>query len=77
MSYSFSFYTIKVKNGVQHMRTHTHTHTHTHTQSLWGLSIDIMVFIVYKMYILPHYINPTSKPKTHFQKHDLDKILKR
>jgi len=75
MSYSFSFYTIKVKNGVQHMRTHTHTHTHT--QSLWGLSIDIMVFIVYKMYILPHYINPTSKPKTHFQKHDLEKILKR
>ncbi len=32
-------------------RTHTHTHTHTHTRWWFmGLSIDVMVFLQYKLY---------------------------
>jgi len=56
--------------------THTHTHTHTHTLGLlvyvyWGLSIDIMIFILFKLYIL------SPKPTHHllhiyiFKKHHL------
>jgi len=46
----------------------THTHTHTHTSgslSLRGLSIGVMVFILYKLYILSPYSNPTPKPTYH------------
>ncbi len=51
--------------------THTHTHhTHTHTHMLgfhvlWGLSIDVMVFILYKLYILSPYTAPIPKPNHH------------
>jgi len=43
---------------------HTHTHTHTHTNMrlvcyfCGGFSIDLMIFILYKLYILSHYTNP-------------------
>ncbi len=41
------------------------THTHTHTQSgicgLRGLSIGVMVFILYKLYVLQPYTYPTPK----------------
>jgi len=51
--------------------THTHTHTHTHTDllSLPGLLIDVMVFILYKLYILSLYTNPTSEPAHHTHTH--------
>jgi len=44
-----------------HTRTHTQTHTHTHTHThfcfceLWGHSIGVMVFILYK----PYFLSPT------------------
>ncbi len=46
------------------VQTHTHTHTHTHTCfcELWGHSIGVMVFILYKPYFLSPYTNPTPKP---------------
>jgi len=48
--------------------THTHTHTHTHTRlfsyTSWD-SIGLMVFILYKLYILSPYTNPTPIPTTH------------
>ncbi len=55
-----------------HTRTHTHTHTHTpHTHThvgfygLRGLSIGIMVFILYKLYVLLPYTYPTPKLSPH------------
>jgi len=48
-----------------------HTHTHTHLSgllSLWGLSINAMVFILYSLYILSPYSAPICKP-THHRKH--------
>ncbi len=71
--YSFYFY--------------THTHTHTHMLGfhvLWGLSIDVMVFILYKLYILSPYTAPIPKPNhhrrhsaiLHFQKTSLSLIYK-
>jgi len=50
--------------------THTHTHTQTHTLTLcfhvlWGLLIDIMIFILYKLYIMSPYTNLTPKPTHH------------
>ncbi len=79
-----------------HTPTHTHTHTHTHTPHthththmlgfhvLWGLSIDVMVFILYKLYILSPYTAPIPKPNhhrrhsaiLHFQKTSLSLIYK-
>ncbi len=67
--------------------THTHTHTHTHMLGfhvLWGLSIDVMVFILYKLYILSPYTAPIPKPNhhrrhsaiLHFQKTSLSLIYK-
>ncbi len=48
---------------------YTHTHTHTHTQSgicgLRGLSIGVMVFLLYKMYVLLPYTYPTPKLSPH------------
>ncbi len=58
-----------------HTHTHTHTHTphtpHTHTHTyvgfygLWGLSIGVMVFILYKLYVLLPYTYPTPKLSPH------------
>ncbi len=50
-----------------YMHTHTHTHTHTHVgfYGLWGLSIGVMVFILYKLYVLLPYTYPTPKLSPH------------
>ncbi len=58
-----------------HKHTHTHTraraHTHTHTRThvgfygLRGLSIGVMVFILYKLYVLLPYTYPTPKLSPH------------
>ncbi len=54
-----------------HTHTHTHTHarTHTHTHvvfyGLRGLSIGVMVFILYKLYVLLPYTYPTPKLSPH------------
>ncbi len=47
--------------------THTHTHTHTHVGfcGLWGLSIGVMVFILYNLYVLLPYTYPTPKLSPH------------
>ncbi len=53
--------------------THTHTHTHTRTPThthvgyygLRGLSIGVMVFILYKLYVLLPYTYPTPKLSPH------------
>ncbi len=58
----------------RHRRTNTHTHrchtrTHTHTHvgfyGLRGLSIGVMVFILYKLYVLLPYTYPTPKLSPH------------
>ncbi len=52
-----------------HRHTHIHTHTHTHTHvgfyGLRGLSIGVMVFILYKLYVLLPYTYPTPKLSPH------------
>ncbi len=52
-----------------HTHTHAHTHTHTHTHvgfyGLRGLSIGVMVFILYKLYVLLPYTYPTPKLSPH------------
>ncbi len=52
-----------------HTHTHTHTQTHTHTHvgfyGLRGLSIGVMVFILYKLYVLLPYTYPTPKLSPH------------
>ncbi len=45
--------------------THTHTHTHTRFTILVGTSIGVMVFLLYRPYILLTYTNPTPKPSPH------------
>ncbi len=45
--------------------THTHTHTHVGFYGLWGLSIGVMVFILYKLYVLLPYTYPTPKLSPH------------
>ncbi len=45
--------------------THTHTHTHVGFYGLRGLSIGIMVFILYKLYVLLPYTYPTPKHSPH------------
>ncbi len=57
-----------------HMHTHTHTrthtrtrtrtrtHTHTHKRGLQGLSIGVMVFILYKQYILYYTVFSVPLP---------------
>ncbi len=47
--------------------THTHTHTHTHVgfYGLRGLFIGVMVFILYKLYVLLPYTYPTPKLSPH------------
>ncbi len=41
------------------------THTHVWLLSLWDLSIGVMVFLLYKLYFLSPYTNPTPKPTPH------------
>ncbi len=47
-----------------HVRAHTHTHTHTRVCfcELCGDCIGVMVFILYKLYFLLPFTNPTPKP---------------
>ncbi len=47
--------------------SHTHTHTRTHVGfcGLRGLSIGVMVFILYKLYVLLPYTYPTPKLSPH------------
>ncbi len=58
-------------NTHTHTHTHTHRHTHTHTHThvgfygLRGLSIGVMVFILYKLYVLLPYTYPTPKLSPH------------
>ncbi len=47
------------------MPTHTHTHTHVVFYGLRGLSIGVMVFILYKLYVLLPYTYPTPKLSPH------------
>ncbi len=58
-----------VSNTHTHTHTHTHTRTHTHTHvgfyGLRGLSIGVMVFILYKLYVLLPYTYPTPKLSPH------------
>ncbi len=53
--------------GTCYVNTHTHTHTHTHVvfYGLRGLSIGVMVFILYKLYVLLPYTYPTPKLSPH------------
>ncbi len=48
-----------------HTHTHTHTHTHVGFYGLQGLSIGVMVFILYKLYALLPYTYPTPKLSSH------------
>ncbi len=48
-----------------HVYTHTHTHTHVVFNGLRGLSIGVMVFILYKLYVLLPYTYPTPKLSPH------------
>jgi len=65
------------RNPALYLCAHTHTHTtHTHTQvcfcELWGHSIGVMVFILYKLYILLPYTSgsqPFSTRGPHNQTH--------
>ncbi len=47
--------------------THARTHTHTHVgfYGLRGLSLGILVFILYKLYVLLPYTYPTPKLSPH------------
>ncbi len=45
--------------------THTHTHTHVVFYGLRVLSIGVMVFILYKLYVLLPYTYPTPKLSPH------------
>ncbi len=91
ITFSVSAGNRKQHHSCLHARTHAHTHTHTHTHThmlgfhvLWGLSIDVMVFILYKLYILSPYTAPIPKPNhhrrhsaiLHFQKTSLSLIYK-
>ncbi len=62
-------YTLSVQWMIVITHTHTHTpHTHTHTRvygGLRGLSIGVMVFILYKLYVLLPYTYPTPKLSPH------------
>lgn len=41
--------------------THTNTHTTLGFHVLWELSIGILIFILYKLYFLSSYTNPSQK----------------
>ncbi len=49
-------------------KPHNHAHTHTHRRCFYGLrglSIGVMVFILYKLYVLLPYTYPTPKLSPH------------
>ncbi len=48
-----------------HKHAHTHTHTHIGFYGLRGLSIGVMVFILYKLYVLLPYTYPTPNLGPH------------
>ncbi len=61
-------HTLSLSHTPTHTRSHSHTHTHTHTClffGLRGLSIGIMVFILYKLCVLLPYTYPTPKLSPH------------
>uniref|UniRef100_A0A671STR6 Ankyrin repeat and SOCS box protein 5-like n=1 Tax=Sinocyclocheilus anshuiensis TaxID=1608454 RepID=A0A671STR6_9TELE len=59
----------KATECVQSLLISGQNHTHTHTQvcfcEKWGHPIGVMVFILYRPYILLPYTNPTPKPTPH------------
>ncbi len=63
------FYTHRVT--LTHTLTHTHSHTHTETHThvcfceMWGHPVGVMVFILFKLYVLMPYTNPTHKLSPH------------
>ncbi len=58
--------TSRLKDSFIHQAPpHTHTHTHVGFCGLWGLSIGVMVFILYKLCVLLPYTNPTPKLSPH------------
>ncbi len=76
MSYPCHYTNLCPHKPHKHAHTHTHTHTHTHNThththphvgfyGLRGLSIDVMVFILYKLYVLLPYTYPTPKLSPH------------
>ncbi len=60
-------HTRKQRHTHTQTRRHTHTHTHIHVgfYGLRGLSIGVMVFILYKLYVLLPYTYPTPKLSPH------------
>ncbi len=67
MSYPCHYTNLCPHKPHKHAHTHTHT-THTHTvvfYGLRGLSIGVMVFILYKLYVLLPYTYPTPKLSPH------------
>ncbi len=67
MSYPCHYTNLCPHKPHKHADTHTHTHTHTHVgfYGLRGLSIGVMVFILYKLYVLLPYTYPTPKLSPH------------
>ncbi len=65
--YTYLLYSTQTQTDHIHTYTHTHTHTHTHVgfYGLRGLSIGVMVFILYKLYVLLPYTYPTPKLSPH------------
>ncbi len=59
------------EDPLTHTQRDTHTHTQTHTDThvgfygLRGLSIGVMVFLLYKLYVLLPYTYPTPKLSPH------------
>ncbi len=47
------------------IHTHTHTHTHVCFCEKWGHPIGVMVFILYKLYVLLPYTYPIPKLSPH------------
>ncbi len=63
--FTFNMLNVNMLRTLTRARTHTHTHTHVGFCGLWGLSIGVMVFILYKLYVLLPYTNPTPKLSPH------------
>ncbi len=58
-------HTHKHTTHTPHTHTHTHPHPHVGFYGLRGLSIGVMVFILYKLYVLLPYTYPTPKLSPH------------